>query len=471
MAVTYSFSPGNLIESAEVNQNFTDCAVIADAETITGAWTYTTTAADTLPILDAAAGDYDSGILFKLEGSEKWKIYCNDGDSDKLVIYDDANNASLMDFTLGGNVTINTNLAFDTTARTVAGIQNVNLLDKSASEDISGAWDFTTNDVTFSTDLTDKNILERFAVGTMDALIQFGSSRVDPNTTDFREVPPYMAYKGYDVVVDPLMDDLGAHTTTNLTWNKDYGTWYNEGDSNTTFTSSMFTIHRSLGAQTITHGIPYVKYNMWSLLDNFADGSVSGNWTTAGTVTEAGGKMSVNSSSTARYTAKNYYQTTDTVYFKVDITGGGGTVSTINISNGTNTVIVVQANTTDLNGHYKIKFNGTQNTCTVERRAGNTICDIYHVSIASVTTTWNVMFSGGSSSGIDAYWICDDDNASLTSTVSLDFSVDGAANYETGVTNGQYTTFSNTLCRLRLLQCIRFAACPYQDCGSAVIPE
>ena len=102
MAVTYSFSSGNLIESAEVNQNFTDCAVIADAETITGAWTFTTTAANTNLILDAAVGDYDAGLFFRLETADKWAIYCNDGDSDKLVIYDDANNASMMEFALGG---------------------------------------------------------------------------------------------------------------------------------------------------------------------------------------------------------------------------------------------------------------------------------------------------------------------------------------------------------------------------------
>ncbi len=42
-------------------------------------------------------------------------------------------------------LTSNGNIAFDTTDRTIAGIANGNLLDKSATESISGVWNFTNN--------------------------------------------------------------------------------------------------------------------------------------------------------------------------------------------------------------------------------------------------------------------------------------------------------------------------------------
>ena len=45
--------------------------------------------------------------------------------------------------TVNGNLTLNDNLTFDAVTNTIAGIQNQNLVDKSATETVSGAWTFS----------------------------------------------------------------------------------------------------------------------------------------------------------------------------------------------------------------------------------------------------------------------------------------------------------------------------------------
>ena len=436
MAVTYSFSSGNLIESAEVNQNFTDCAVIADAETITGAWTFTTTAANTNLILDAAVGDYDAGLFFRLETADKWAIYCNDGDSDKLVIYDDANNAAIMEFTLGGDATLNTNLAFDTTARTIAGIANEDLLDKDASETITGDYIFT-GDVTLDGQevATWITLMEKAAVNAMDAKIT--GLKITNDVVNQRVVNMW----GFDSYCDGFGGAVNlARKSTSLTYSDDICAYWNDENTTLVYESQPVHIHSNVGLNTVTQAIPYFKYTMWSLEDNCGYSSVSGDWTTTGSVTEDADNLSVNGGATAYWTGTNYYQTTRTIFFRVSGASlGGGPSGTIAIYNGSTGVTLRTGNHSGVGGYYMVRFQGSDNTCVVERDGDS----LGEFDLSAVTTSWYIRFTCNSDIRQDVYFLADDNISSMSSTATLQISADNGSNFET-VTNGQLHTFSDT---------------------------
>ena len=151
--VWYTYVNGNLADADEVNANFAETPRRTQNETVYANWTFqgTTTTAKastgyTHVIVDAVSGA-SSAYEVKLNGTPYWRIMGDNAQANKLKVYDKANSRTHISHyadATNPSTRFHCHVDFDADTRTLAGIQNQNLVDKTASETISGLWNYTT---------------------------------------------------------------------------------------------------------------------------------------------------------------------------------------------------------------------------------------------------------------------------------------------------------------------------------------
>lgn len=94
----YTFVNGTASDADEVNANFAETPRKGQNETVTADWTFKTTGGTTNLIIDAPVGDYDSRLVFNLEGVNKWVLGVDDSSSDRIFLYDNSNTQDRMYF-------------------------------------------------------------------------------------------------------------------------------------------------------------------------------------------------------------------------------------------------------------------------------------------------------------------------------------------------------------------------------------
>lgn len=204
-------------------------------------------------------------------------------------------------------------------------------------------------------------------------------------------------------------------------------------DTGTTGTITMrtatFDSPVSYISSDATKVFAYVDYETYNLLDGFDDGSVSGDWTTTGTVTESSGKLQLAASSTAYYTGKDFYNTNDTAVFAMEHDPTTNN-SYLKITDGTNDVTLITntvATSQEIDVLTHVKFY-TDDTCDVWadfRYIGN-----FDLSSLVAANNRYIKLETEASSVARMVYLADN-TGTQTSTVTLKASADGGSNYTT----------------------------------------
>lgn len=240
---------------------------------------------------------------------------------------------------------------------------------------------------------------------------------------------------------------------------RDNGFYYKE-----TGTTGEY-IGSSLLVQTTNNRVlSRVSYNIYNIVDDFEDNSISGDWTTSvtgtggGTISESGGglrfdQMSNTNNGLAYYTGKNYYLSGSEVRFLFYIVRGGGSASgslqhNIILHDGSSLINLLSATVINEQGYneyhdVRIAFYDNQE-----------VADIYlndelvesKKDLSSLSTNWyigmNVICSSSNISINQVmFWLLDSDISSPSSTVTQDVSVDGGNTFSGSPLEGTSNKF------------------------------
>jgi hypothetical protein len=150
-------SAGNLVADGDITGATVASITAANlvdktaTETISNNWTFTSAPiiSSTAPILymrdtDATLNEKNwivnaSADLFRVQTASD----ASPGSAVQTAIEISRAGTTVSAVTINGNLALNDNLTFDAVTNTIAGIQNQNLVDKSAAETVSGAWTFS----------------------------------------------------------------------------------------------------------------------------------------------------------------------------------------------------------------------------------------------------------------------------------------------------------------------------------------